>query len=54
MFVAVCGLSLAAVLSARASHCGGFSYRARALGHLGSVVVAHELSCPAVCGILVP
>ena len=55
MCVAACGLSLAAVLSTGASHCGGFScYRAWALEHSGLVVVAHELRCPAVCGILVP
>ena len=35
-----------------ASHCGGFScYRAQALGHAGSLVVAHRFSCPEACGI---
>ena len=38
----------------QASQCGGFSCcRARALEHTGSAVVAHGLSCPLVCGILV-
>ena len=39
--------------SAQASHRGGFSScGAQALGHVGSVVVAHGLSCPeAVCEI---
>ena len=36
----------------QASHCGGFSCcRAQALGTRASVVVAHGLSCSAVCGI---
>ena len=47
-----------------ASHCGGFSYRAHALGARASVVavcglqsaglmvVVHGLSCSVVCGIL--
>ena len=36
----------------QASHCGGFSCcRAWALGAWTSVVVAHGLSCSAVCGI---
>ena len=57
--IAMCGLSrpvlsrgssLAA--SARASPCSGFSCcEAEALGHMGSVVVAHRLSCSVVCGI---
>ena len=35
-----------------ASHCNGFSCcRAQALGHAGSVVVVHGLSCPVACGI---
>ena len=36
--------------SVRASHCGDFSCEPCALGHLGSVVVTHALSCPAACG----
>ena len=37
---------------ARASHCSGFSCcGARALGHSGSVVVVHGLSCSKACGI---
>ena len=36
----------------RASHCSGLSCsRAQALGHVGSAVVAHKLSCPAACEI---
>ena len=35
----------------RASHCSGFSRRAQALEHVGSVVVAHGLSCPIARGI---
>ena len=39
----------------QASLCGGFSFcRAPALGPQASVVVAHGLSCPTICGILVP
>ena len=34
-----------------ASHCSGFPCRAQALEHVGSVVVAHGLSCPMACGI---
>ena len=41
--VSSCGL--------RASHCGGFSCRARALGPAGSVVVAFGLSCSKACAI---
>ena len=38
--------------SARASHCGGFlCCGAQALGHLSSVVMVHELSCPVAHGI---
>ena len=37
--------------SAWAPHCSGFSRGAWALGHAGSVVVAHGLSCPAARGI---
>ena len=38
----------------RVSHCGGVSCcRAQALGTPASVAVAHVLSCPAACGILV-
>ena len=38
--------------SVRASHCSGLSgCRAWALGYVGSVVVAHRLSCPTTCGI---
>ena len=38
--------------SAWASHCSGFScWRARALECMGSLVVAHGLSCPMTCGI---
>ena len=38
--------------SALISHCTGFSrYRVQALGHMGSVVVVHRLSCSAICGI---
>ena len=37
---------------AQASHCGGFSCsRAQALGHVGSVVVAHRSSCSVAIGI---
>ena len=39
--VVVCGFSL--------SSCGAWAPE-----HVGSVVVAHGLSCPAACGILVP
>ena len=36
----------------RTSHCGSFSCcGARALGQVGSVVVAHGLHCPRACGI---
>ena len=36
----------------RVSHCGGFSCcGARVLWNVGSVVIAHGLSCPAVCRI---
>ena len=50
-------------VSARASHCGGFSCRAQVLGctsfvgavptvwSTGSVVVVHRLSCSLACGI---
>ena len=35
----------------RASHCGGFSScGAWAVGHVGSVLVAHRLSCSTACG----
>ena len=35
-----------------ASPCSGFCCcRAEALGYMGSVVVAHRLSCPTACGI---
>ena len=38
--------------SAWASHCIGFSCcGAQVLGHAGSVVAAHGLSCPSACGI---
>ena len=38
----------------RVSHCGGVSCcRAQALGTPASIAVAHVLSCPAACGILV-
>ena len=38
--------------SAWASHCVGFSCcGAQVLGHAGSVVEAHGLSCPSACGI---
>ena len=41
--------------SAQASHCGGFSYGGEwAVWHVGSVAVAHGLSCPMACGILAP
>ena len=51
LFLAVLGLWC----NTQASCCGGFSFcRAQALGHIGSVVVAHGLSCPAACGMLVP
>ena len=33
------------------SHCSGFSCRTQALEYLGSVVVAHGLSCSRACGI---
>ena len=34
------------------SHCGGFSCcGALALGHVGSVVVVHRLSCSTACGL---
>ena len=37
---------------AQASHCSGFSCcSAWAIGHAGSVVMAHKLSCPMACGI---
>ena len=54
VFIAVCGLSLL-VASRRYSvvvvH-GRLTVAASlALGHSGSVVVAHGLSCPAACGI---
>ena len=39
-------------LNAQASHCDSFScFRGRALGHVGSVVVAHGLSCSKACEI---
>ena len=38
---------------ARACHCGVFSCGGvQALDHMGSVVLAHGLSCPMACGIL--
>ena len=38
--------------SVLASHCHGLSCcRAQTLGCLGSVIMTHELSCPAACGI---
>ena len=38
---------------AQASHCGGLPCcRAQALGHTGSAVVVHGVSCPKVCGLL--
>ena len=41
--------------SAKAFHCGGFSCcRPWALGTHASAVIAHRLSCPKACGILVP
>ena len=43
------GFSLVVVCSFSLSSCGVW-----APGHVGSVVVAHGLSCPAACGILVP
>ena len=33
------------------SHCGGCSCGAQSLGHVGSVVVSHGLSCSGACGI---
>ena len=59
VWVAACRLSRAAssrgyslVCRARASHCGGFSCcGARALGRMGSVVLAQGLSCPRACRI---
>ena len=46
---------LLSVWGARASHCGDFSCCCwRALGTWASVVMAHRLSCPDACGILVP
>ena len=40
---------------ARACRCGGFSCcRAQALGLGPAAAAAHGLSCPTVCGILVP
>ena len=58
VFVAVCGLSLAAERGGYTSlRCVGFSLRwlllLWSLGsrHAGSVVVAHGLSCSAACGI---
>ena len=65
VLVTVYGLYLGATLhfSKWASHCGGFSYRAQALGHesfgsyclqtlktTDSVVVVHRLSCSVACG----
>ena len=37
--------------SVMASHCGGFSHGARALGVWTSVVAGHRLSCFMACGI---
>ena len=59
IFVAVQGLSSVAAsggrlssCSARATQCSGFlSWRAQALGHVGSEVAAHGLSCPTAYGI---
>ena len=59
VFVAVRGLSLVAAsggplssCSARASRYSGFSScGAQALGHMGSGVAAHGLSCPTAYGI---
>ena len=58
VFVAACRLSLVATsgatlhCSVQASHCSGFSCgKAKALEHVGSVVVAHRFSWPKVCGI---
>ena len=51
VFIAMHGLSLVAP-SAWASHCSSFSlFGAQALVQVGSVVVAHGLSCPVACGI---
>ena len=43
------GISLVVACGFSLSSCG-----VQALGHVGSVVVAHRLSCPVACGILVP
>ena len=59
VFIAACRLFsscsewwLLSSCSAQASHCSGFSCcGAQALGCMGSVVVAHGLSCSVVCGI---
>ena len=37
--------------SARASHCGGFSYGAPSLATCALVAVVHRFSCPLACGI---
>ena len=38
-----------------ASHCDGFSCcELQVLGHTGTVLVVHGLSCPTACGILLP
>ena len=56
LFLAVLGLCCCerafSSCGVQTSHCSGFSCcRARALGGMGSVVVAHGLTCPAACGI---
>ena len=48
-FVSCPGFSLVVVCGFSLSSCG-----AQAPGRVGSVVVAHRLSCPGACGILVP
>ena len=42
---------LLSICSVWASDCGGFSYGAQALGHVGSAIVAHGLICSTAHGI---
>ena len=44
-------LSLVVMCRGKVSSCSGFSCEAQALEYAGSVVVAHELSCPTACVI---
>ena len=54
--VVACGFSLSSCCAWAPGHVGSVvcSVWALSLRHVSSVVVVHRLSCPTVCGILVP